>query len=503
MHRGFSSLRQRFNAHHLIVFLPLIAIILLEAHIRFLSLKLHFISDYLLINAQLFLQCTPFLVAHVCASRFTLKRAVIVFSFGFIVYPILFLILKEQFANTAQWHFLDLQSWALCLSVSLVWLISKRGNKSKKILNSKWLKSIVSLDGMLFMMMFGWSLIFSGVLNTHVNPMLNQPFNIIIDITKIFSEFDNFVNYLWQITLYTALMYSVYLLNRYILIRKILTHCGVLAFLSASLIGLVILTPTLTSWVLLLPINDLPVGISNLTPGGNNNIFSPDNYLFMFFYLAVSTPIILAFERQQQHAQINEIAQQQTTTELKLLQQQINPHFLFNTLNNLYALTLTKSDDAPELVMQLANLLRYSVYEGQKSQVSLTNEVDYLKDFIALQRIRSGERCQFETQWPEQAQQYAIAPLLLIMILENAIKHGVEPTSDKVTVVFKLTITENTLTLFSANPINHAQTSSHQGVGLTNLRRRLALLYPNKHTLTINENNDLWQTTLAMELPRC
>ena len=77
---------------------------------------------------------------------------------------------------------------------------------------------------------------------------------------------------------------------------------------------------------------------------------------------------------------------------LNVLQQQINPHFLFNTLNNLYALTLKKSDNAPDLVMQLANLLRYSVYEGQKAQVSLEKEINYLKVFIALQRLRSAER---------------------------------------------------------------------------------------------------------------
>ena len=104
------------------------------------------------------------------------------------------------------------------------------------------------------------------------------------------------------------------------------------------------------------PINDLPQDIANLTPSGNQNIFAKYNYQFMFFFLIITTPIILAFERQQQQSKLNEIAKQQTKTELKLLQQQVNPHFLFNTLNNLYALTLTKSEHAPQLVMHLADL---------------------------------------------------------------------------------------------------------------------------------------------------
>ena len=167
----------------------------------------------------------------------------------------------------------------------------------------------------------------------------------------------------------------------------------------------------------------------------------------MFFFLSVSTPIILAFERQQQHNKLNVIAKQQTETELTLLQQQINPHFLFNTLNNLYALTLTKSDNAPQLVMQLANLLRYTVYEGQKQQVFLTQEINYLKDFIELQQIRSGDKCQFNLVWPSNPGKLKIAPLLLIIILENAIKHGVEPTSQQTEISFELSVSSNTLTL--------------------------------------------------------
>ena len=502
MQQANTPIWQRFSITQLIIFLPLIAAIMLDSHIRFLSSHMDSTSQYLTINIQLFLQCIPFFIAHAFAYRLLLTPAIIVWLLGFLAYPSLLLVFNNQLLNFSQWQYLDAQCWTLCASASGIWLITKRTNKNNNVLSNKWLKSLFSLDTVVFIVLLGWAIVTSSILNTHTDPMLNQPIEPVIDVYKVFTQFDTFLGYLWQITVCAGLVYGVYLLNRYLLIRYVLTYHGVLMFLFASLISLVALTPVLTSCLLLLPINDLPSGIANLTPGGNDNIFSPENYQFVFLFLAISTPIILAFERQQQHVQISNIAQQQTKTELMLLQQQINPHFLFNTLNNLYALTLKKADNAPDLVMQLANLLRYSVYEGQKAQVSLEKEINYLKGFIALQHLRSAERCNFDVQWPEHQQHYLISPLLLIMILENAIKHGVEPTSQKVTVVFKITMADNILTLFSSNPILPNNNLEH-GVGLNNLRRRLTLLYPNKHTLIINENKNLWQTTLKLELAAC
>ncbi|MCW1717791.1 sensor histidine kinase [Pseudoalteromonas sp. A3] len=502
MQQANTPIWQRFSITQLIIYLPLMAAILLESHIRFLSSNMESIGQYLTINTQLFLQCIPLFIAHAFAYRLLLTPAIIAWLLGFLAYPFLLLILNIQLFNFAQWQFINEQCWAMCASASGIWLITRRTNRNHNVLSKKWLKSLLSLDSVVFIVLLGWAIITASILNTHINPMLNQPIKPIINVRKVFTQFDVFLGYLWQITFSVGLIYGVYLINRYLLIRYVLTYHGVLMFLFANLISLAVLTPVLISCVLLLPINDLPVGIANLTPGGNNNIFSPENYQFVFLFLAISTPIILAFERQQQHVQISNIAQQQTKIELKLLQQQINPHFLFNTLNNLYALTLKKADNAPDLVMELANLLRYSVYEGQKTQVSLEKEINYLKGFIALHNIRNTDRCHFDVQWPEYQQHYLISPLLLIMILENAIKHGVEPTSQKVTVVFKITMANNILTLFSSNPILTNNNLEH-GVGLNNLRRRLTLLYPNKHTLIIDKNNTLWQTTLKLELTAC
>lgn len=483
--------------------LPLLAAIMLEAMIRFSTLRLSAGSDYLLINLQLFFACIPFFIAHYFASKQTLFKALLNWLCGFIAYPLVILILNAQFPAYSNWQYLELQSWLLCTLASGIWLINRRMKSTRTTQYSLWFKRMFSLNGVVLIILTCWSVMTAGVLNTHIEPMLNQPFELVIDIGKTFLQLPNFLGYLWQLLVFSALLFSVYMLNRYALIRKVLTQHGVIAFMLATLIALTVLTPLLSYLALQLPINTLPDGIQNFTPGGDSNIFNPHNYRFVFLLLAISTPLILAFERQQQDAKMTEIAQQQMQTELKLLQQQINPHFLFNTLNNLYALTLTKSDDAPELVLQLANLLRYNVYEGQKKSVNLSMEIEYLQNFIALQAIRSGGKCVFITQWPTSSEQYEIAPLLLIILLENAIKHGVEPTMQASTVELNIQLDGTRLVVYCKNPIHKSNNEQPGGVGLENFQRRLTLLYPNKHIIETIQDGHTWQTTLTLQLQSC
>lgn len=499
MRAVISFLSQRIKVKYVIALLPLLAAILLEAHIRFLSLRLSSTPLYLQINLQLLLVCLPFLIAHVIAFKHSPRQAIMSWLLGFIAYPILIYALGVLLPQFAHWHYLAPQGWALCTAASLTWLISQRV-VTQPSLNSKRLSSLISLDNVVLLTLLGWCFLMAGVLNTHEDPLLNQPFDLIFDPSKVVSQFGQFITYFWQLGVYIAIVYGLYLFNRYFLIRHLLAVHGVFLFVAVCVIVMLVLTPLLIAAVLSLPINDLPHGVANLTPSGDQNIFSKFNYQFMLLFLVISTPIILAFERQQQHSKLNEVAKQQTQTELKLLQQQVNPHFLFNTLNNLYALTLTKSEQAPQLVLHLADLLRYTVYEGQKSSVPLEKELDYLKNFIELQKIRSANKCKFNLVWPHNCDDLKITPLLLIIIVENAIKHGVEPASDKTHVSIEITINENVLTLYCTNPIPARVVKKEQGMGLVNLQKRLQLLYPNKHSLITREQDAMWQTILTLEL---
>ena len=261
-------------------------------------------------------------------------------------------------------------------------------------------------------------------------------------------------------------------------------------------------------------------------PSENFDVFHPDNYKISLLMLFLSTPLILAFERQQDVANAAEITEQKTQAELQLLQQQINPHFLFNTMNSLYALTLKKSDQAPDMVMQLSDMLRYTVYDGQNSLVSLQQEIDYLKNYLQLQQTRLGHRVHIDTQWPEQnTKELNVAPLLFIVLLENAFKHGPESNSGETSVKISLTIQQNqgkNKVIFSCENSYTDKSEAGKlisgladktqcgGLGLCNLQKRLTLQYPNKHTFStkqfaaINGSSQAkekrWQTSLELTL---
>lgn len=176
---------------------------------------------------------------------------------------------------------------------------------------------------------------------------------------------------------------------------------------------------------------------------------------------------------------------------------------MFNTLNNLYALTLANSSEAPNMVMQLANLLRYTVYDGQAQRVTLAQEVQYLQDFLALQRIRSADKYQLTVSWPEQAEQWQIAPLLLIIVLENAFKHGVEPSQSNCSVELSLKVENGWLQMRCGNSVPDNAGKAAAGVGLENLRRRLSLLYAGKHSFSTELHAGRWCTELTLELEPC
>ncbi|MCP4929194.1 MAG: histidine kinase, partial [Gammaproteobacteria bacterium] len=206
---------------------------------------------------------------------------------------------------------------------------------------------------------------------------------MIIDFNLIVEQLPLFMHYFWQFSLMALVLFGVYWFNRYVLIRRLLAMHGLIPFLAGGLIFILLFSTPISALLLLMPLNN--VTDFTLLPSENHNPFDPFNSQMTFWLLMFSTPIILAFERKSQDARVADIARRQTRTELQMLQQQVNPHFLFNTLNNLYALCLERSPQAPDMVEKLAGLLRYTVYQGQKEQVSLVDDVRYLQDYLALQ----------------------------------------------------------------------------------------------------------------------
>ncbi|MBD2766315.1 histidine kinase [Hymenobacter sp. BT664] len=217
-------------------------------------------------------------------------------------------------------------------------------------------------------------------------------------------------------------------------------------------------------------------------------------FLFLSWLARVTENLVINTIRKEQ------LEKQAVEAELYYLKSQINPHFLFNTLNNIHTLVYKQAPAAPEAVMQLASLMRYMIYESNASTVPLAREIDYLRDYVSLQQLRYKNSPVVDLQINGEADSCYIAPLLFIHLLENAYKHSparLEPGDLKVRVEVK----EESLAFSVQNPIAKRTANTLEepgGIGLPNVRKRLSLLYPDQHTLTIQNTGETFTVILAI-----
>lgn len=201
-----------------------------------------------------------------------------------------------------------------------------------------------------------------------------------------------------------------------------------------------------------------------------------------------------------QEKKLNQIKISQIGTELKLLRAQVNPHFLFNTLNNLYSLALKKSDKTPELILRLSDMMEYMLSESTDSKVMLQKDVDNLINYLEIERIRQGNNSSIEMTVHGDLQRKKIAPLLLMPLVENAIKHGINTLQQNAYLKADLVVNNESLSfLISNNFVPESNQSQHNGFGLKNLRARLDLLYPELYKLIINESGDTYTANLKID----
>ena len=226
-------------------------------------------------------------------------------------------------------------------------------------------------------------------------------------------------------------------------------------------------------------------------------------FLFTFLFIVGSTILKIISDWLRHQREKKELETQTMQSELRFLKSQINPHFLFNTLNNLYALTLKKSDKAPEIVIKLSEMMRYMLYECNEKWVPLYKEVNYLKNYLALERLRQGKDVQINFDVAGNLSNQEIAPLLFIPFIENSFKHGLSNTLDKGFVNISLNIEADSVFIFIENSKPSVPARFHKrsgGIGLVNVRRRLDLLYLNKYELTIEDSPKKYGVSLELEL---
>ncbi|WP_289054737.1 sensor histidine kinase [Carboxylicivirga marina] len=190
---------------------------------------------------------------------------------------------------------------------------------------------------------------------------------------------------------------------------------------------------------------------------------------------------------------------QKQQAELNFLKTQVHPHFLFNTLNNLYALTLKKADEAPDVVIKLSDLLRYMLYECGEKFVPLTKELTFLTNYIELQSIRHDKSIvNIKHERIGEPGNKVIAPLLLLPIIENCFKHGITQGDKEVQIQILLSIEENKLTMHVKNTLNERIKNFTDGLGISNVRRRLELIYPNQHAFEINTDEGFFDVMIEI-----
>ena len=216
--------------------------------------------------------------------------------------------------------------------------------------------------------------------------------------------------------------------------------------------------------------------------------------------LLVPTPLVigLCLWIYDQWKWVKTLKADQAKTELSLLKTQISPHFFFNTLNNLYALTVKKSEEAPEVILKLSDMMRYTIYEGKKDLVPLKEEITYLENYLDLHKIRyhKSVNIQFEHTIEEGD---TIAPLLFIILLENALKHGVESLTQDAFVKMNLRSNAKEVHFTIENNFDPHETVSEKGIGLENLKHRLSLIYPKRHELKITEKGNVYSVDLKIK----
>lgn len=224
------------------------------------------------------------------------------------------------------------------------------------------------------------------------------------------------------------------------------------------------------------------------------------NFIPLLLSIGISVAIKMTNILYKTEQKRKELEKLHVESELSMLKNQLNPHFLFNTLNNIYSLISINQSSAQQALHQLSKLLRYVLYESNKEWVSIKHEIEMLNDYIALMSLRLNKEVFVDSKF-EIKEDIQIAPLLFISLIENAFKHGVHPTQKSFIKIY-LGFMDNLLffTITNSNFPKDNSDKSGSGIGLDNLKKRLEIIYPNKHTFQIHQNQEIYSVELTLSI---
>ncbi len=339
------------------------------------------------------------------------------------------------------------------------------------------------------------------------SPFLFFPFST-------FNEDPHFKGFFLTKLVEDVLLIAFFYLNLQIFTPILLTKKKVTLFFVALILGLFIclLVPELLLRLFVfqpVPIfpqpPPQPMGDMNMpSPPPPMNMILPhqiSTFLSFSFVALVSSMLALVRERLYEQEEKQQIQLEKVAAELAVLKLQISPHFLFNTLNNIRWLTRQKSDKAEDAVVKLSQLLRYMIYQTNQERVPLSQEISHLQHYIDLQKMRLNDKDNVTFICEGAIEKYQIEPLLFIPFVENAFKYGLH-SQHKSEIMVGMRVSENSLLFFAQNPIfeNNLPKEGESGVGIQNVKRRLALHYPHRHVLQIEHKQTIFRVELLLQL---
>lgn len=328
--------------------------------------------------------------------------------------------------------------------------------------------------------------------------------NVVL-LTLLFYFYDDkFSLNLVEKSIITNLFFAIAVyINLIVLIPKFLKQKNYIFYIF-WLIILLTITSLSIQFLFIYPLRKL----INFDSFNSFNINLHSAYFFStLFYVGITSFLKLIkdwLSLQDINLKLVKIEQQKLEAELKTLKGQLNPHFLFNSLNNIYSLALIKSDKVPELILKLSDLMRHIIYESKENFISLEKELEFVSNFIELQRIRTSDKTKIKYEILGKIPQARIAPLLFEPFIDNAFKHGLPGTVDTDFIHIVFNFEHNDFLHFTLE--NNYEEYLHQskvnsGIGLNNVRKRLKLLYqPEDFKLNILKENQIHKVTLELRL---
>ncbi|AZA83664.1 histidine kinase [Chryseobacterium lactis] len=228
-----------------------------------------------------------------------------------------------------------------------------------------------------------------------------------------------------------------------------------------------------------------------------NGLVAFNSFMDLIFMVGLVFGVEITRQKNVLKEQISQLKSEKLDQELTMLKAQINPHFLFNTLNNIYGMALKKADETPEVILQLSKVMRYNIYEAAEKSISVRKDLENIRDFIQIQKIRYRHLSMNFTEDLDNPSQ-EISPLILIQFVENAFKHGVSESLGEAFITIKIVLKNGILTYFIENSKEEMLHKHSTKIGLKNIRRQLELLYP-KHSLIVEDKSDRYIVQLIID----